>query len=381
MSTASKVIIKFQLFSLLILALWLTIVNYGFWQLWLSQYYGKVQKLKTTYQNLKGKWWPYRSWQFLDGECFEMYEQKYCLDSMQQIKKGVYKSSDKYFLIDNNIAFDITDFFELHLLLVKLSFYIVLFYLIVSYPLGRWFLASIYSKLFEAIRFLKNGQLIDMNRLGIAKDDELYFLFQSINNQFDAISSFNRYLSHEIKTPLMNLLSSLEILYAQWKINEEDFEEFKKEIFHIKSVIDMFGRLMILERWNLKIGKESIDICNFIKSMITKQQIKVNINCEGKPKIPANEDLLKTILFNLFSNIKKYSKGGASIYVDKDGILIQNKSQKIKNISKLTQKFYKEGNKSWMGIGLYLVKKAVELLGWTMDISFDDGIFKIYLKF
>ena len=300
---------------------------------------------------------------------------------MQQIKEGIYRSSDRYFLITNKIAFDITDFFELHLLLVKLSFYIVLFYLIVSYPLGRWFLASIYNKLFEAIRFLKSGQLIDMNKLGISKEDELYLLFQSINNQFDAISSFNRYLSHEIKTPLMSILSSLEILKAQWKITKKDFDEFKKEIFHIKNMIDMFGKLMILERWNLKISKQYMDLCSYIRSMADKLQVDIKIKCNYDEKILINEDLLKMILSNIFSNIKKYAKGKATVFVDSDGVLFQNPSIKIKNVNKLTQKFYKEGTKLGMWIGLYLVKKGTELLGWKVSTSFENGIFKVYLKF
>ncbi len=381
MSTATRVIIKFQIFSSLILALGLVLVNYGFWQLGLSQYYNKIQKLETTSQNFKGKWGVYRSWQPLENSCFEMYEQKYCLGSMQQIKPNIYKSGDKYFLIDNKIAFDITDFFELHILLVKLSFYIMLFYLIVSYPLGRWFLSAIYSKLFEAIKFLKNGQLIDIQKLKISEEDELHLLFQSINNQLDAISSFNKYLSHEIKTPLMNLLSSLELLQAQWKISKKDFEEFKKEIFHIKSMIDMFGKLMLLEKWSLKIEKKPIDICDFINYMITKQQVEIDIKCKHKIKVSANEDLLKVILFNIISNIKKYAKGKAGIYVDKRWISIENPSKEIKNIHRLTEKFYKEGEQSGMGIGLYLVKKAAELMGWSVDISFENWIFKIYLNF
>ena len=75
MTTASRVVIKFQVFSLLILTVWLAMVNYGFWQLWLSQYYSKIKKLEITSQSFKGEWWPYRSWQFVKDDCFEMYEQ------------------------------------------------------------------------------------------------------------------------------------------------------------------------------------------------------------------------------------------------------------------------------------------------------------------
>jgi len=76
----------------------------------------------------------------------------------------------------------------------------------------RLFLKTIYWKIFEAIKDLKAKNYIQIDKMNLDKEDELNILFRTINNQIDTISSFNKYLSHELKTPLMRMLSNLDIL-------------------------------------------------------------------------------------------------------------------------------------------------------------------------
>jgi len=61
--TSTKVIIKFQIFSSLILLIALIIVNIAFFYLWTKSYETKAQKIMQTYSYKYNIWrWKYRNW-------------------------------------------------------------------------------------------------------------------------------------------------------------------------------------------------------------------------------------------------------------------------------------------------------------------------------
>ena len=77
---------------------------------------------------------------------------------------------------------------------------------------------------------------------------------------------------------------------------------------------------------------------------------------------------------NLLSNAKKYASWWLKIKVLHDKIIFSNPSKEIKNISKLTEKFYKESDKG-LWIGLFLVKKICNLLGLKLSIRYEGWCF------
>jgi len=78
--------------------------------------------------------------------------------------------------------------------------------------------------------------------------------------------------------------------------------------------------------------------------------------------------------------MKKYGKGDFKILVYRNKIVFENKSNKIKSLSKLTNKFYKEWEKG-LWIGLYLVKKICDILGYKLKINYKDWIFILEILF
>ena len=112
MKTSTKVIIKFQLFSIGVLTVVLFFVNILYFRLGIQQYEKKIEKIMFSPAFFNSRWWKLRNWQKIINGCFTMYQEKYCLSSASYIAFGIFKIKDKYFLIKGNVALDIDDFFD-----------------------------------------------------------------------------------------------------------------------------------------------------------------------------------------------------------------------------------------------------------------------------
>jgi len=369
MKTSTKVIIKFQVFTSIILFIVLFLVNILFFEAGILQYDEKIQKIEKNMMHMNLNWWKMKNWQILKKDCFVMYQENYCLSNWKKNIFWIYHIKDSFFYLKNSVVFDITDFFEFQRLFVVISFFIFLFYLLISYFLWEIFLKTIYNKIFKAIDDLKEKNYIDVKIMKLSNNDELKILFETINHQIKTISSFNKYLSHELKTPLMKIVSTLDLLNL--KYNDEKIPELKKELFFIKDVVDALNKLILIETRNYKIEKEDFNICNYLENYIQK----IDLN-----DIFTSKELFSLVLKNLLENLKKYAQDEIKILIDETWISFENKSKPIKDISKLTDKFYKEWeNGLW--IGLYLSKKICDILGYSLEISYVDGIFRIKIIF
>ena len=175
--------------------------------------------------------------------------------------------------------------------------------------------------------------------MNLPKDDELKILFETINKQIENISAFNKYLSHELKTPLMSIMSQLDVLSIKYK--DENIAQLKDKILFIKNIIDSLNYLLLIETKKYKIQYNDFDICEFIKNYCQKIKLNVQIICNYNT-IKTSKELFSLVLKNLLENMKKYSLKDPQITITDKFISFENKSTQIKNIEKLTEKFYKE---------------------------------------
>ena len=144
-------------------------------------------------------------------------------------------------------------------------------------------------------------------------------------------------------------------------------------------MIDMFGKFVFLEKAPLIVKTQKIDLCQQISDIAQSLNLKIKLECTYRPMLEVNLDLLKILLTNILTNAQKYSLGDVLVKVDKSEVVFVNPSNPIKNINKLSDKFYKESPK-WMGIGLYLVKKITDLLDWKLSFDYQNNKFELKIK-
>lgn len=200
-------------------------------------------------------------------------------------------------------------------------------------------------------------------------------------------------VSHEFRTPLAIILSSISLITKYTETNDK--ENQLKHINKIKSVIDYLtelieGTLSVakLDEGKFYFNAQEINVPNLLHDVIKDFEAKSNI-LSGKKisythlgaEIIVNDKIgLKQILLNLISNAMKFSNGNSEIKlftettseyfilkVEDGGIGISKKDQ-----LHLFERFFRGENASNIqgtGLGLYIVARYIELLKGSIDVK------------
>jgi PAS domain S-box-containing protein len=197
-------------------------------------------------------------------------------------------------------------------------------------------------------------------------------------------SRFVSMASHEFRTPLSAILSSISLVETYTKMDDAEkrikhVERIKSSVKNLTDILNNFLSLDKLEQGRVEMTKELFDLKEFALDIIedVKGMLKPGqeIICQHSGEISTVQDkkILRNVLLNLLSNAIKYSEDNQPIYVNcrvnpfaveisvKDnGIGIPEEEQK-----NLFGKFYRARNAvnhQGTGLGLNIVKRYIDLM-------------------
>lgn len=215
-----------------------------------------------------------------------------------------------------------------------------------------------------------------------------------------AKTEFIMNMSHDLRTPLAGIigLSSLQADSAT-SIQEQQYGEW---IHHAgEQLLDLLNSVMevtVAEHQIECVKKENVNLLQFIDELqvlmwpavVAKSlefQIKRDIHL---PIVVTDRVKLKRLILNLLSNAVKFTKQG-NISLEIKVLRIKNDEAKIEiliadtgigiakdKLDKIFDRFYRahpsyKAEYAGYGIGLFLVKKAVELLGGKIKVFSEEG--------
>jgi PAS domain S-box-containing protein len=196
--------------------------------------------------------------------------------------------------------------------------------------------------------------------------------------------------SHEFRTPLATVLSSLSLVskYGEQGDKEKQSKHvarIKSSITHLTDILNDMLSISKLEEGAISVTKENFDLKEFISELtgemkpLTKTGQTITYEHIGNSKtVNLDKKILRHILFNLISNAIKFSGEGKAIEVRTEfmehTLSIQIKDAGI-GISKEDQKhlferFFRGGNAmniQGTGLGLNIVAKYVEVLNGVIE--------------
>lgn len=198
-------------------------------------------------------------------------------------------------------------------------------------------------------------------------------------------------ISHEYRTPLTSILSSVELLeLGDGKFTKEKkkvhFNRIQKNIDYLINMIDevLYVNKIDSNRIGLSFQKISLpDFCteifDEIKSLYPGINSTINIDLK-KDYYNINAAIMKKILGNLISNAYKYNRENGSVNfninsemnklvfeVTDSGIGIPEDEQK--NLFEPFSRMTNSQNIKGTGLGLSIVKKSVEQLNGTISFT------------
>lgn len=213
----------------------------------------------------------------------------------------------------------------------------------------------------------------------------------------DLKSRFVSMASHEFRTPLSTILSSVSLLSKY--TSTEDQSKRDKHIDRIKSsvktltdILNEFLSLGKIEEGKVEMNPEIFDLVEFINGMDNEMSVLLKpgqnfvFNHKGNTQTYTDSNLLKHIMINLLSNAIKFSPEQTSIIIDTEitethtKISITDRGIGIPAADQihLFERFFRATNVTNIqgtGLGLHIVGRYVVLLNGTIHYhsEFENG--------
>jgi len=204
-------------------------------------------------------------------------------------------------------------------------------------------------------------------------------------------SRFVSMASHEFRTPLATILSSVSLVAKYGERDEKEkqhkhISRIKGSINDLTDILNDFLSVSKLEEGRVECSPERFNIRAFTESTIAemqplaKEQQQIKYKHEGEEIVNLDKKLLKNILFNLISNAIKFSPEGKPVEVETDftkpRVKLQVKDSGIgispEDQEHLFERFFRGRNATHVqgtGLGLSIVAKYVELMNGSINFE------------
>ena len=259
---------------------------------------------------------------------------------------------------------------------------------------------SLEKKVLDRTMVLEEA-LADLER----SKDELYLALQKERELNELKSRFVSTASHEFRTPLSTILSSVSLI--EQYVAKGDTEKMDKHIFRVKNsvkglteILEDILSLSKLEEGKIEVDWKQIDLKHWIEEWmdeltpILKHGQRFQLNYNTKVEVVSDHKVLKNIILNILSNAVKFSPENSIIKIE---VGVKNNQLQIQiedngmgipagELAHLFQRFHRASNATNVqgtGLGLSIVKKCLELLGGDIFVESELGKgtkFNIILK-
>ncbi|MBY7729204.1 HAMP domain-containing histidine kinase [Vibrio splendidus] len=198
-----------------------------------------------------------------------------------------------------------------------------------------------------------------------------------ISGYFQREEEFSRFASHELRTPIMVIQGSADLLE---KVDNQPPVALKA----INRVQEASEQMRVLTEMFLLLGKESIDEHRFsehdLETMVrqqlkelavlfAKQDASYRLNVTRSATVYAPESFITVVMNNLIKNAFSYSIGDIEIQLTERELVIVNRH---------------DGNETYnagYGCGLVIVQRICERMDWRFETQDDEFHFSTYLDF
>ena len=202
-------------------------------------------------------------------------------------------------------------------------------------------------------------------------------------------------MAHDLKTPLAAMTGYAENLIDNIRTDKQEHyaKAIKDNVEYMNGLIKNVLLLSKSEAESITLDKKSVDLVNLVEGQWEKyipmaEDRDIQIRIDGECLVSADENLMSSVIENLLSNALLYAKDNTEIVVtgkDKSFVVENETEETFENGTDNLWIPFEKGNiarsdRNGSGLGLAIVKNVCELHGFTPEIKYEDGIFKVIIN-
>ena len=225
------------------------------------------------------------------------------------------------------------------------------------------------------------------------KTAELGQMNQELQEANQAKDEFLSVMSHELRTPLNVITGYAEVLSqgVLGEIQREQMHAVKTISFQSRELLRMINEILqvgSIEAGKVKAHCENVNLLDFLAELrsgyeiLSNKEISLNWNVPSRlPMVWTDGEKLKHVLQNLINNAIKFTENGSvTIFSKYASTAIEFKvkdtgigmpQDMLPSIFQMFRQLDSSSTRSYggSGVGLYIVKKFVDLLGGTIEVE------------
>lgn len=215
----------------------------------------------------------------------------------------------------------------------------------------------------------------------------LFFARRSLKpaeEMMERLEQFTQDASHELKTPLAALRSSLELALKTGKL-KEGIESARQDVKDVTILVDRLLELARLDQFSIE--KLTIDGSILVRETLEKHRalaqekgLQIEEDIDEPVLLGGDSALLRQLLTNLLSNAIKFTPADGIIRVElrKKFLRVSDTGVGIATEAKLHifDRFFQADvsrTNDGFGLGLALVKRIADLHGWKISVKSNAG--------
>lgn len=295
----------------------------------------------------------------------------------------------------------------IHKLRTLLYIYLPIAFLVAF--LGGYLLSGFFLRPLR--RIVSNANKVDLEHITFLSEptsrDEFYHLTDALNRMLMRIdeqakqqAAFFTMASHELRTPISNMLTELQI-FERDSLDEKTkqlLDNQEQEVKRMKGLVDNFLWMSQIESGNLRVNRSETDLADLVlevaesfrKQLLAKRQkFKIDfLPMDGQFNIMADKNQIEVIVNNLLSNAIKYGQENSVIGIEvlqkeKTVIEISNIThQAVENPENLKGRFLRDSfHKEGFGLGLWISEVLSEKNNAKLSLHTFDKRFFAKLEF
>ncbi len=232
-------------------------------------------------------------------------------------------------------------------------------------------------------------------------------LLERIEKSFDLQKMFVANASHELKTPVTNMIGEIEVAVNKDRTEAEYKETLQSVLTEAERLHSIIRNFLMLTTAENNIAMQTTEPVRFdellweVREIFNRQPggAAIEIQLDELPEnekrlyLKTNKTLLTHVVSNIVQNAVKFSAGKpvvCSLHFTDDSIAIRIADKGVgisaDSLQNIFEPFFRSadaGNFEGHGIGLYIAKKIIELLGGDIIVQSHPGsgsIFNIFFR-